>query len=83
MSNESPDGRKAQVAAMFGRLAPEYDFAGCFRHFGQRLVDVAEVAPGHRVLDVACGRGAVVFPTVERVGTNGQVEGIDLSEGMV
>jgi SAM-dependent methyltransferase len=35
------------------------------------------------VLDVAYGRGAVLFPAAERVGAAGHVEGIDLSEGMV
>jgi ubiquinone/menaquinone biosynthesis C-methylase UbiE len=35
------------------------------------------------VLDVACGRGAVLFPTAEAVGTAGSVIGIDLAQGMV
>jgi SAM-dependent methyltransferase len=36
-----------------------------------------------RLLDVACGRGAVLFPAALRVGESGSVVGIDLSEGMV
>lgn len=64
-------------------MAPEYDFAGCFAHFGRRLVEVVGVEPGHRVLDVASGRGAVLFPAAERVGALGHAEGIDLAEGMV
>jgi SAM-dependent methyltransferase len=64
-------------------LAPEYDTAGCFAYYGPRLVGAVGVEPGQRVLDVASGRGAVLFPAAERVGATGHAEGIDLAEGMV
>jgi SAM-dependent methyltransferase len=48
-----------------------------------RLVNVANVAAGERVLDIACGRGAVLFPAVDQVGDQGFVEGIDLALPMV
>jgi len=35
------------------------------------------------VLDVAYGRGGVLFPAAQRVGAAGEVVGIDLSEEMV
>jgi O-methyltransferase/aklanonic acid methyltransferase len=84
MSNDVA-ARKAQMRATFDRIAPDYDVAGpgCFAHFGRRLVEVVGVDPGQHVLDVATGRGAVLFPAAERVGTAGEVVGIDLSEGMV
>lgn len=77
--------QKAQTRAIFDRIAPVYDVAGpgCFAHYGRRLVKIAELAPGQRVLDVATGRGAVLFPAAERVGASGEVVGIDLAEGMV
>ena len=79
MSVEAHAG-KAQVRAMFDQLAPEYDAVGpaCFTYFGQRLVEEGGVAYGQRVLDVACARGAL-FPAAERVGTAGEVVGIDLA----
>jgi len=80
---DNPAERKAQVAAQFSRLAPDYDVSGCFIYFGRRLVEAVGVEPGQRVLDVASGRGAVLFPAAERVGPGGHVEGIDLAEGMV
>jgi ubiquinone/menaquinone biosynthesis C-methylase UbiE len=80
---DNPAERKAQVAAQFSRLAPDYDVTGCFAYFGRRLVDAVGVESGQRVLDVASGRGAVLFPAAERVGPSGHVEGIDLAEGMV
>jgi len=70
---------------MFSRAAPTYDQIGpkFFSHFGQRLVDLARISPGSRVLDVACGRGAVLFPAARAVGAMGEVTGIDLAEGMI
>lgn len=84
MSDEAA-ARKAQTRAIFDRIAPDYDVAGpgCFAHFGRRLVEAVGVELGQRVLDVATGRGAVLFPAAERVGTTGEVIGIDLAEGMI
>lgn len=73
------------MAGVFDRAAPTYDRVGdsYHDHFGRRLVDAAGVEPGMSVLDVACGRGAVLLPAVERVGAAGRVVGIDLSPQMV
>jgi len=76
--------RKAQARRQFNMVAPDYDTGpGCFAHFGRRLVEAADVRPGHRVLDVASGRGAVLFPAAERAGPAGEAVGIDLAEEMV
>jgi ubiquinone/menaquinone biosynthesis C-methylase UbiE len=76
--------RKSQARSQFNTIADEYDAGpGCFAHFGKRLVTTAEVQPGQRVLDVASGRGAVLFPCAERVGHTGEVIGIDLADEMV
>src|SRR4051812_38302945 len=75
--------RKAQTRALFNRLVPDYDAAGDFARFAQRLVELAEVAPGQRVLDVASGRGAVLFAAALPVGVSGAVVGGDLAEQMV
>jgi ubiquinone/menaquinone biosynthesis C-methylase UbiE len=76
---------KAWLAGVFDRAAPSYDDSagGYHDHFGERLVDVAGVQPGDRVLDVACGRGAVLLPAAARVGTAGRAVGVDLSPEMV
>jgi ubiquinone/menaquinone biosynthesis C-methylase UbiE len=74
---------KSRTKAQFDTIAAEYDVGpGCFAHFGKRLVEAAEIKPGQRVLDVASGRGAVLFPCVERTGRTGEVIGIDLAEEM-
>ena len=74
--------RKEHVAAVFGRAAPTYDQLGQFAFFGRRLVEATHLTPGAQVLDVAAGRGAVLFAAAERVGPEGHVIGIDISESM-
>ena len=82
MSDEAA-ARKAQTKAQFNALAPDYDSGpGCFAYYGRRLVAAAGVAPGQRVLDVASGRGAVLFPSAERAEQTGEVVGVDLAEQM-
>jgi ubiquinone/menaquinone biosynthesis C-methylase UbiE len=48
-----------------------------------RIWEVAQIPSGSKVLDVATGRGAVLYPASESVGFQGSVTGIDLSEKMV
>jgi len=83
MSDDQAE-RKARTKAQFNAAAPDYDAGpGCFAHFGRRLVAAAVIEQGQRVLDVASGRGAALFPAAEQVGRTGDIVGIDLSEEMV
>jgi O-methyltransferase/aklanonic acid methyltransferase len=74
---------KKQIAGVFTRAAPTYDQVGfkIFNHFGKRLVELTEIPKKAKVLDVASGRGALLFPTLKKVGPQGSVIGIDLAEG--
>lgn len=47
------------------------------------LLAAASLAPGERVLDVACGTGLVSLQAARAVGPRGQVLGVDLSGQMV
>lgn len=48
-----------------------------------QLLETADLQPGERVLDVACGDGLVSFRAGEQIGTDGMVVGDDISEHMV
>ena len=47
------------------------------------LLDMASLAAGARVLDVACGTGVVARQVASRVGKHGHVVGVDLNAGML
>ena len=78
-----------QVRAMFDRIARVYDrmnsvmTAGLHHQWRSRAVDLAAVAPGDRVLDVACGTGDLSLELARRVGAGGAVVGCDFSEQML
>ncbi len=78
------DQREA-IAGIFDRAAETYDQVGVqfFADIGDQLVRDAGLRSGQRVLDVGCGRGAVMFAAAEAVGTTGSVLGIDLAPSMV
>jgi SAM-dependent methyltransferase len=53
------------------------------RPFALPVVDAADLRPGHRVLDVACGTGVATRIAMNRVGPDGTVAGIDGHPGML
>jgi SAM-dependent methyltransferase len=58
------------VPALFGQWAP-------------KVADAAQIQPGERVLDVACGTGILAREVASRIGSAGRVVGVDPSPGMV
>lgn len=51
--------------------------------WAEDLVQRADVGPGERVLDVACGTGIVARTAADRVGRGGQVAGLDINPAML
>lgn len=54
-----------------------------FQQWTDRMTDAAGVAPGQRVLDVACGTGRLTRTIAARVGTGGRVTGLDINPSML
>jgi SAM-dependent methyltransferase len=48
-----------------------------------KVADAAQVGPGQRVLDVACGTGVVSRAVLSRLGSRGAVTGLDANGGML
>ena len=78
-----------EVRAMFDRVAPRYDVlnevmsAGLHHRWRSRAADLLDIAPGARVLDVACGTGDLSIELERRVGRAGEVIGCDFSQAML
>lgn len=66
------------VAPNFGKVGPKY-----WEEFGKRLIGFSSINRGAYVLDIGMGRGASLFPAIDKVGKEGYVIGIDNSEVMV
>lgn len=56
---------------------------GRTRAFRTKMVDLARLESGEAVLDVGCGTGSLAIAAKRRVGTHGQVSGIDASPEMI
>lgn len=78
-----------QVRAMFDRIARVYDrmnsvmTAGLHHRWRERAAELAELAPGARALDVACGTGDFALELARRVGPGGEVVACDFSDQML
>jgi len=76
--NERLEGVFNRVAASFDSIGPKY-----FSYLGRKLVEYSRVNEGTTLLDVACGKGASLFPAARSAGEKGKVIGIDFSKEMV
>jgi demethylmenaquinone methyltransferase/2-methoxy-6-polyprenyl-1,4-benzoquinol methylase len=82
----SPDDKPRAVEAMFDRIAPRYDALNrvlTFRmdvRWRRAAVDSLKLAPGDRVLDLACGTGDLCRTLIR---ASAQPVGVDFSAGML
>lgn len=71
-------------ASLYNRLSPIYDLLSSseqpFRSLGIQLL---QLTPAERVLEIGCGTGADLLDLAKRVGLEGKVVGLDVSEGML
>ena len=61
----------------------EHSWADQLKPAQQRLLELASLQPGERVIDIACGTGLVTFPAADLVMTGGHVLATDISERMI
>ena len=85
-----PEGEKsAKVREVFKSVAPSYDVmndlmsGGMHRLWKRFTVDLANVKPGEKVLDVASGSGDLALAFAKCVGATGQVWQTDINEAML
>ncbi len=72
-----------QLAEDSAEAYEQYLVPVIFTAMAERVLDLAEVQGGERLLDVGCGTGIVARRAGPRVGRTGRVVGLDLNEGML
>ena len=69
------------AAVGWNKFWPVFERAA--QHVSDRLVDLARIREGSRVLDVATGNGEPALTAARRTGPGGRVIATDQSEGML
>ena len=68
------------ITGISSKLYDRYNAWGGFgKAFRKRIVDEASLKPGESVLDCGCGTGTLAVIAKRRVGSEGRVQGVDLS----
>lgn len=83
------DEKAAKVAQVFRSVARRYDLMndlmtwGLHRWWKRRAIQIADVHPGDRVLDLAGGTGDIAIRLAKRVGPSGHVVLSDINPAML
>lgn len=72
-----------QVASAAAELYEQFYLPALFDQWPNRLIELAGLKVGDRVLDVACGTGVLARAARVRVGPSGSVYGLDVNPGML
>ncbi len=73
----------AQLQQSPAQVYDELFVPALFQQWGEVVADAAGIGTGDRVLDVACGTGALTCAAARRTGGDGSVVGVDINEAML
>lgn len=87
--DRGPREQAREIAAMFDKVAPRYDFLNHVLSLGldagwrRRAVQLARLGPDQVALDLGVGTGDLAFELLASSPASARVVGIDVSEGML
>lgn len=77
------DCETGQVSEGAAKIYEEVYLPSLFQEWCPLAIQAANIHAGDKVVDVACGTGALTIAVAERVGREGKTVGIDINEGML
>ncbi len=77
------DSETGQVSEDAAKIYEEVYLPAMFNEWCPLVVEAANIQKGHRVIDVACGTGALAITVSDHIGPEGTTTGIDINEGML
>ena len=77
------DSETGQISADAAKIYDELYLPALFEEWCPMVVEAAQIKEGHRVIDIACGTGALAIAILDRIGAQGSIVGIDINEGML
>jgi ubiquinone/menaquinone biosynthesis C-methylase UbiE len=76
-------GDSGQLTSSAAEVYDEFFLPALFAAWPAKLLSAAHLAPGMRVVDVACGTGVLTIPAAEAVFPGGTAVGLDLNSEML
>ena len=77
------ESERGQINRSATEIYDEFFVPALFAEWADRVLMAAAIVPGERVLDVACGTGALTRAVAARLGSSGSVIGLDVNDGML
>jgi len=77
------DSETGQVSEDAAKIYEEVYLPAMFQEWCPLVIEAANIQKGDRVIDVACGTGALAITVSDHIGTEGTTVGIDINEGML
>ncbi len=74
---------KQEIADLYNQRSETYDNSDWHLQIAHRLVEHAQIHPGHKVLDLGTGTGMAAIKAASLVGDRGSVIGIDIASQML
>ena len=74
---------KSTVAEYYSKRSANYDSSEWHMEIARKLVDWSNIRPGAQILDLCTGTGMVALHAASKVGPDGSVLGVDISDEML